>query len=80
MDSSLEIDLIKVFVKHGLLPDICLRDERIRLLYQEMKESGRSPKEARKALSETFFTSEATINSILYNKGRARKSLNVNNK
>jgi hypothetical protein len=68
MKEELHIDLLEVFVKHQLVPEISLRNEKIRMEYRQMKEEGIKPKDARFSLAEKYFISEKNIESILYKK------------
>lgn len=75
MKDELHIDLLEVFVKHRIVPQISLRNERIRHEYKAMKDEGIKAKAARIFLSEKYFLSEKNIESILYGK---RKYLEFN--
>ena len=66
MKDELHIDLLEVFVKHRIVPQISLRNEKIRCEYKTMKEEGVKPKAARASLAEKYFISEKNIESILY--------------
>jgi hypothetical protein len=56
------------------VPDIVLRNERIRLEYSKMKGDGIKPKTARANLAEKYFISEKSIETILYFKKEKRLS------
>jgi hypothetical protein len=66
MKDELHIDLLEVFVKHRIVPQISLRNEKIRHEYKTMKEEGVKPKDARASLAEKYYVSEKNIESILY--------------
>lgn len=66
MKDELHIDLLEVFVKHRIVPQISLRNEKIRHEYKTMKEEGIKAKTARALLAEKYFVSEKNIESILY--------------
>lgn len=73
MKDELHIDLLEVFVKHKIVPEISLRNERIRQEYREMKESGIKPKYARASLAEKYYVSEKNLESILYTRKRTKE-------
>ena len=68
MKDELHIDLLEVFVKHHVVPETALRNEKIRMEYKKMKTDGIKPKEARAKLAEKYFTSEKNIETILYSR------------
>lgn len=68
MKSELVIDLLKVFVKHGVIPQNALRNEEIKITYKEYRSRGISGKEARQLLADKYLTSVKNIESILYGK------------
>lgn len=66
MKDDLHLELLEVFVKHRVVPDIVLRNERIRLEYKKLKEDGMKPKEARVSLAGKYYISEKSLETILY--------------
>jgi len=74
MKDEMHLELLEVFVKHNVVPDIVLRNERIRLEYAKMKDDGIKPKTARANLAEKYFISEKSVETILYYKKEKRFS------
>lgn len=68
MSDLLRIDLINVFVEHKMLPEIVLRNEKIRYEFNELKNSGMSSNEAKRQLSEKYFLGIKAIEYIVYKK------------
>lgn len=68
MSDLLRIDLINVFVEHKMLPEIVLRNEKIRYEFNELKNSGMSSIEAKMQLSEKYFLGIKAIEYIVYKK------------
>ncbi len=68
MSDLLRIDLINVFVEHKMLPEIVLRNEKIRYEFNELKNSGMSSNEAKMQLSERYFLGIKAIEYIVYKK------------
>ncbi|MBU1095815.1 MAG: hypothetical protein KKB34_04975 [Bacteroidetes bacterium] len=73
MDKDLKLDLLRVFVKHDVLPETAVRNEEIIIKYKELRESGITGKEARHKLAEEYFTSIKNIEFILYGKRKNDK-------
>lgn len=68
LSDLLRIDLINVFVEHKMLPEIVLRNEKIRYEFNELKNSGMSSNEAKMQLSEKYFLEIKAIEYIVYKK------------
>jgi len=68
LSDLLRIDLINVFVEHKMLPEIVLRNEKIRYEFNELKNSGMSSNEAKMQLSERYFLGIKAIEYIVYKK------------
>ena len=68
MSDLLRIDLINVFVEHKMLPEIVLRNEKIRYEFNELKNGGMSSNEAKSQLSEKYFLGIKAIEYIVYKK------------
>lgn len=79
MKDELQIDLLEVFVKHKVVSETVLRNEKIRIEYAKMKKEGIRPKEARKTLSEKYFTSEKNLESILYGRKKENEQMEMIN-
>lgn len=75
MSDLLRIDLINVFVEHKMLPEIVLRNEKIRYEFNELKNSGMSSNEAKMQLSEKYFIGIKAIEYIVYKKRWQKMSL-----
>ncbi|MBZ0180536.1 MAG: hypothetical protein K8F36_14720 [Melioribacteraceae bacterium] len=73
MSDLLRIDLLNVFVEHKMLPEIVLRNEKIRYEFNELKNSGMSSNEAKMQLSEKYFLSIKAIEYIVYKNKNFRK-------
>jgi len=73
LNDLLRIDLINVFVEHKMLPEIVLRNEKIRYEFNELKNSGMSSNEAKMQLSEKYFLSIKAIEYIVYKNKNFRK-------
>lgn len=68
MKEELQIDLLEVLVKHNVVPLTVLRNEKIKMEYNNLRTGGVKSKEARRLLAEKYFTSDKNIESILYGK------------
>ena len=68
IDESFALDILHVLAKHGIIPDIYLRNEEIISEYKELRASGTKGKVARERLSEKYCTSVKNVESILYRK------------
>lgn len=68
MKKELKLDLLRVLVKHDILPETYLRNEEITVEYKELREAGVKGKDAREQLAEKHFTSIKNIEFILYGK------------
>jgi hypothetical protein len=79
MKEELQIDLLEVFVKHKVVSETVLRNEKIRIEYAKMKNDGIRPKEARRILAEKYFTSEKNLESILYGRKKENEQLEMIN-
>jgi hypothetical protein len=75
MKEELQIDLLEVFVKHKVVSETVLRNEKIRMEYGKMKKEGIRPKDARSALAEKYFTSEKNLESILYSRKKVDEQM-----
>jgi len=64
--SSLEYDLMEVFVKHGLLPETQLRNAKIRYEFEDLKDSGIARSEAKKLLAGKYYLGYKSIEAIIY--------------
>lgn len=79
MKEELQIDLLEVFVKHKVVSETTLRNEKIRMEYAKLKKDGVRPKAARSALSEKYFTSEKNLESILYGRKKNDEQMEIIN-
>ena len=68
MEKELRFDLLRVLVKHGILPETFLRNEEIKNTYAELRETGVKGKDAREQLADKYFISAKSIEFILYGK------------
>lgn len=75
MTKNFILDVLKVCVKHGYLPDNVLRNMEIKFTYDEMRKNGISCKKARENLAETYFISVKNVEAILYNKHKTRSEI-----
>lgn len=73
MNDELRFDLIKVLIKHKILPETFLRNEEIIIEYRNLRDAGVKGKEAMKQLSEKYFTSTKNIEFIIYEKKKFDK-------
>ncbi len=60
--------IINLLIEHDVVNAQALRDFRVKTRYKLLREQGLSGKEARLKLAEEEFTSEKTIQYILYGK------------
>jgi len=79
MKEELQIDLLEVFVKHKVVSETVLRNEKIRMEYSKMKKEGIRPKDARTQLAEKYFTSEKNLESILYGRKKNNDIMEIIN-
>ncbi len=71
MAEDLKLDLIKLFVKHGITPATTLRNEQIKNHYRELKNSGVKCKEAFQVLIDKYDgLTKSNLNKILYYQSR----------
>jgi len=69
LTEDFHIDLLRVFVKHKMVPEIVLRDELVRREYQNLINNGHDKTklgEIRKLLADKFCLSEKSIEVIIY--------------
>jgi len=66
IDESFALDILHVLAKHGIIPDIYLRNEEIIAEYRQLIDTGMKGKEARKHLSEKYCTGVKNVEAILY--------------
>jgi len=78
MKDELHIDLLEVFVKHNIVSQTSLRNEKIRYEYKKMKENGMKAKDARSFLADKYFLSEKNIESVLYCKKTGEGITDIN--
>lgn len=64
--TPLEMDMLKVLVKYGKLPENFLRNEEIKYKYKVMCQAGTKGWQAKRKLAEEYFTSFKNIENILY--------------
>ena len=68
MEQELKLDLLKVLVKHNIIPENFVRNEEMKIEYKKMRAEGLSGKQARIKLSEIHFMSIKNVEAILYGK------------
>lgn len=68
MKSELKIDLLEVLVKHGVLPESYVRNEKINIEYRKLRDDGATGKAAREQLAEKYLISVKLVEYALYGK------------
>lgn len=66
MNDSLRLDLLNIFVKHGIISEYSIRNELIRTEYRLMRSKGNEAKEVRQELADKYFLGNKTIEKIIY--------------
>jgi hypothetical protein len=74
MTNELKLDLLEVLVKHKVIPENFLRDEKVRSEYISLRKNGITGQRARQQLADKFFTSEKNIEYIIYGKNKFKKN------
>ena len=67
---ELQLDLMRLFVKHSIIPDAILRNGLIRYEYRQMQKDKVRSMDAFIILGEKYFMSESNVQKILYTLGK----------
>jgi len=66
MTNKVIVEMLEVISKHIELPPVLLRNERIKLKYQELRDQGMKSLDAREKLAEENFIDVKSIEKIIY--------------
>ncbi len=66
MNNAVIVEMLEVISKHIDLPPVLLRNEKIRLRYQELRSQGMKSLDAREKLAEENFIDVKSVEKIIY--------------